>query len=499
MVRYRLSHDAKGGKIVQEANVVDEKKPLRDRLPFLTKASYSLGTAVDMWGLWLYPAVSYMIFNLYLGLDPRLVGVVVGSLRFWDAIVDPVVGWVSDNLRSKHGRRRPFILIAGILSGLCLPALFFMSPSWVGIKFLGISVVFWYMIGTNILYIPIISAFTVPYYSLGNEMTPDYEERTSIMSFRSVAQKISEVGNFLAFKFTTLAWFLIPGTGKQNTLLAMRVYTSILGIIMAVFAIIIFFRVKERYYEKVVVNVQKKISILSSLGETLSCKPFRYILIMGFAFTFGTSMVGALGYYVTRFYVAGGNEIAGNNWQSWMGLAFMAGGVIGVPIHAALAHRIGKRKAAIIACGVGICGYGGSWFFYTPQIPWLQTIASALIGMSAASLWMLHAAIGADIQDFDELNTGTRREGSFTACGSYILKFGNAIGTLLCGFIIAWSGFTWDLQVQATETIIKLRASLASLPVLGLIVAIFFILKVSITKEKSLEIRRQLEERRGTV
>jgi len=471
----------------------------RDRLPFITKASYSLGTAVDMWGLWLYPAVSYMIFNLYLGLDPRLVGIVVGSLRFWDAIVDPVVGWVSDNLRSAWGRRRPFILIAGILSGLCLPLLFFMSPAWVEIKFLGISVVFWYMIVSNFIYIPIISAFTIPYYSLGNEMTPDYEERTSIMSFRSVAQKISEVGNFLAFKFTTLAWFLIPGTGKQNTLLAMRVYTSILGLIMAIFSIIIFLRVKERYYEKVVIKVKKKISIISSLGETLKCKPFRQILIMGFAFTFGTSMVGALGYYVTRFYVAGGNEIAGNNWQSWMGLAFMFGGIIGVPILASLAHRIGKRRAALVACAIGICGYGGSWFLYTPHIQWLQTVASALIGMSAASLWMLHASIGADIQDFDELNTGTRREGSFTACGSYILKFGNAIGTLLCGFIIAWSGFTWDLKVQLPETILRLRTSLASLPVLGLIVAIICILRITITKQKSEEIRRSLEERRGTV
>jgi len=483
---------------VQETNIA-KKRTLRDRVPILTKISYSLGTAVDMWGLWLYPAVSYMVFNLYLGLDPRLVGIVVGSLRFWDAIVDPVVGWVSDNLRTRHGRRRPFILIAGILSGLLLPVLFLMSPAWVEIKFLGISVVFWYMIGSNFIYIPIISAFTVPYYSLGNEMTPDYEERTSIMSFRSIAQKISEIGNFLAFKFTTLAWFLIPETGQQNTLLAMRIYTSILGLMMAVFAVIIFLRVKERYYETVVVKLKTRISILSSYGETLRCRPFRYILIMGFAFTFGTSMVGALGYYVTRFYVAGGNEIAGNSWQSWMGLAFMFGGIVGVPIHATFAHRIGKRKAAIIACLVGICGYGGSWFLYTPHIQWLQMVSSALIGVSASSLWMLHAAIGADIQDYDELNTGTRREGSFTACGSYILKFGNAIGTLLCGFIIAWSGFTWERQVQLPETLFRLRAGLAIFPVLGLIVAIIFILKVFITKQMAEDIRGQLEDRRGEV
>jgi len=59
----------------------------------------------------------------------------------------------------------------------------------------------------------------------------------------------------------------------------------------------------------------------------------------------------------------------------------------------------------VVACLIGICGYGGSWWLYTPAIKWLQTISSGLMGMCAASLWMLHSAIGADIQDYDELNT----------------------------------------------------------------------------------------------
>lgn len=149
---------------MQEANVVNVKKPLRDRLPILTKMTYGLGTAVDMWGLWLYPSVAFAVFNMYLGVSPWLVGLALTLIRVFDAIVDPVVGWVSDNLRTRHGRRRPFILIAGILSGLMLPVLFWVSPSWVNVKFLGVSAIFWYMIGSNMIFIPIISSFTVPYY-----------------------------------------------------------------------------------------------------------------------------------------------------------------------------------------------------------------------------------------------------------------------------------------------------------------------------------------------
>ena len=484
---------------MREANVVNGKEALRDRLPISTKAFYSLGTAVDMWGLWLYPAVAFAVFNMYLGVQPWLVGLALTLVRIWDAIADPIMGWLSDNFRSKYGRRRPFILIAGILSGLCLPILFLVSPSWVDIKFLGVTVVFWYMLLSTMIYMPIVSAFTVPYYSLGAEMTPDYEERTSIMAYRSMAQKVSELGNYYALRFTNLAWFLIPGTGQKNTLLGMQVYTSILGVAMAILAVIIFFKTKERYYENVVLKDAKKISILSGFGEVLKCQPYRQMVIMGGAFTLGTSMVGALGYYATVFYVSGGDKIIGDNWQFWMGVAFMLGGIIGIPLLAKLSHRIGKREAAVAACIVGICGYGGSWFLYTPAIQWLQTISSGLMGMAAAALWMLHSSIGADIVDYDELNTGKRREGAFTSCASYVLKLGNSFGYFLSGLILTWSGFTWKLTVQAPQTIFWIRASLASLPIVGLAIAIIFVLRVPLTKQKSEEIRRSLEARRGTV
>ena len=247
------------------------------------------------------------------------------------------------------------------------------------------------------------------------------------------------------------------------------------------------------------VQVKRKISILSSYGETLKCAPFRKMMVVGAAFILGTSMVGSLGYYVTRFYVAGGDEILGNSWQTWMGVAFMLGGIVGVPTHAAISHRIGKRKAVVVACVIGICGYGGSWFLYTPAIQWLQTIASGLMGMAAASLWMLHSSIGADIIDHDELHTHERREGSFTACASYILKLGNSLGSSFAGGIIYLSGFTWTLKVQAPETIFWMRLSLASLPVAGLIIAIIFVLRVQLTKERVKENRRKLEDRRGKV
>jgi GPH family glycoside/pentoside/hexuronide:cation symporter len=121
------------------------------------------------------------------------------------------------------------------------------------------------------------------------------------------------------------------------------------------------------------------------------------------------------------------------------------------------------------------------------------------MGMAAASLWMLHSSIGADVMDYDELKTGKRREGSFTACASYILKLGNSFGYYISGLILTWSGFTWNLKAQAPETIFWIRFSLATLPIVGLAAAIIFVLRVPLTREKSEEIRDSLEGRRGTV
>ncbi|HEX9934398.1 MAG TPA: MFS transporter, partial [bacterium] len=158
-----------------------------------------------------------------------------------------------------------------------------------------------------------------------------------------------------------------------------------------------------------------------------------------------------------------------------------------------------KRNAVMAAAGIGIVGYGGSWFLYTPLIPWLQTIASATMGLASSGLWMLHSSIGADVIDYDELHTRKRREGSFTACSSYILKLSNSGGYLVSGLILGWAGFDASVRVQAPETVFWIRAMLATIPIAGMVLVILFISRLTLTKQKCEEIRKALEKRRGVV
>ena len=123
----------------QEATSKNIVSRIRDRIPVGTKISYGLGTALDMWGFWLYPGVAFAVFNIYLGVDPWLVGLALTLIRIYDAISDPITGWISDNFRSKFGRRRPFILVAGVLAGPWAPCSF---PCF---SFMGSPFVSWFV------------------------------------------------------------------------------------------------------------------------------------------------------------------------------------------------------------------------------------------------------------------------------------------------------------------------------------------------------------------
>jgi GPH family glycoside/pentoside/hexuronide:cation symporter len=464
-----------------------------DRVPARTKIAYGLGGSIDMWGHWLYPNLAYPVFNIFLGLSPQLVGLALMLIRIVDAISDPFFGWLSDNTRTRFGRRRPFIFVGALFAGLGLPLLFFVPSGWTG------DALFWWMLLSSLFYIPFVSCFNMPFQSLGNELTPDYHERTSVMSFKGVIQKIFEVAFFLGLPFTNLALFYNATTGKQNVLLGVQVYCGILGVIMAVSGLLVFFNVKERYYAGVAARQKEKVSLKESIYETLKCRPFRLKIIAGLCFSLGSSMVGSLGYYATVYHVAGGDTKLGNNWNGAMGAAWMIGGFLGVPALAWICRRLGKRPSILLACGIGFAAYGGTWFLYTPSLPWLQVLSSASMAFTAAGYYMLDQTIGADIMDYDELNTGKRREGAFSACGSWMNKVGNALGYFLSGQVLALTGFAADKAVQSPESIFWIRAMLAGIPITGVCLAAFFLWQYPLTQEKMAEVRAQLEARRGKV
>ena len=94
-----------------------------DRIPLRSKVVYGMGVAGDMWGHWLYPTIAFQIFGLALHVPGKLIGIAVLLNRIFDAFSDPIFGWLSDNTRTRMGRRRPFMLVASFAGGIGLPFL----------------------------------------------------------------------------------------------------------------------------------------------------------------------------------------------------------------------------------------------------------------------------------------------------------------------------------------------------------------------------------------
>ena len=521
----------------------DGKTSQRDRIPFREKFGYALGSFHDMWGHWLYPGLAYLVFNIYLGVSPKWIARALLFKLLFEAVWDSVFGWWSDNVRTRFGRRRPFLLVGSVLAGFILPMLFQVRPGWTEVQYFG------FMVSTIALLVPIMSCFYMPFQSLGAELTPDYHERTSIQAFRSAVQKVPELAMFGSGAFCsagvwvaatwgeaptrlamlarqTIGWFgniagslfsldfarfgtlmkmifgwvpAVEGT-KPNILIGAQVLTACMGCILLVAGIALFSLTHERYYDKLVKGRQGKISIKDTLWKALSCRPFRVNLSMALAYGIGTSMISTLGYYCTIYYVCHGDVALGNSWNFWMGIMGMVMGFCGIPVFTKLSRVIGKKRAMMIVQAIAIVGSLSSWWLYTPSLQWLQVFYTGITAFTGAGFWILYGSITADVIDYDELETTKRREGAFSACGSWILKFGVGIGAWLSGEILARTGFDAALGGnQTSHAIFVMRLLFATIPVVGSAVAFIMLINFPLTPKRMAEIRDQLEARRGQV
>lgn len=508
-----------------------------------SKLIYGLGAGNDMWGNWFYLSFVWVVFNQFLGVPGTVISSALAVRMGWDAITDPVFGWLSDNARTRFGRRRPFILVGSLLMGFSFPFLFTVGTDWSNTGY------FWYMLASSVVFMTFVSCFNMPYQSLGAELSPDYDERNSVFKFKGSIQKVLEIAGFAAGAFSTAliwenaTWADVPGnlatlfsnafawsasligslftlnfseayeliktpfgletgTGDENVnvLLGAQVYTSMLGVAMILIGLLLFFGLRERYFDKLVSKKQEQIKITASLGQALKCRPFRNQLAMALAYSLGLSMVGILGMYTTVYYVAGGNKTEGYLWNFAMGLSMAAFGFLGPLFFGLLTRYFDKRFTLIVVQLISLVVFVATWWLYTPETPWLQLFASGGIAFTQAGFWMMYSSIGADVIDYDELENGTRREGAFSACGSYIMKFGFLISMFTSGVILDATGFDAGLDgPQSDGTIFWMRFLLAAVPVVGILISLVAIFNFPLSKAKMQDVRAQLEERRGAV
>jgi GPH family glycoside/pentoside/hexuronide:cation symporter len=168
--------------------------------------SYSLGECANslvMNGIF---GFAMLFYTKSLGLDPTWAGLAMSVSVFWEAITEPVMGHISDNTRSRWGRRHPYILVGGLLMAVC-SYLIWTVPDFCRGSQMGI---FWYLVGMNLLLRTGLTMFFIPYMALGFEMCTDYQGRSRLQGIRQI---FNMAANFAG---PAMAWVFFFG-GKGNT------------------------------------------------------------------------------------------------------------------------------------------------------------------------------------------------------------------------------------------------------------------------------------------
>jgi GPH family glycoside/pentoside/hexuronide:cation symporter len=465
-----------------------------DRIPIFQKVIYSIGAFANT-AQAAFIGQMVIVLNLGLGVNPALVGLVGALPRIVDAISDPITGYISDNIRTRWGRRKPVIFFGAITGGICYALMFQLFKGHSELFY------FWYFLLLQTLYFIGFTCFSIPWIALGYEMTPDYHERTRL-------QAASNFVGQLPWLIAPWCWAIMHNQGWFTDIVhGGRVLAIIIGAVIVGCGILPAIFNKE-YFSKLPKpdirggwNVTK--DFFKGAFITLKCKPFVKLCLATLLIFGGFMCASAFTIYVVFFYVFKNAPVLDQAYaQGGLLLGFFGTfsaictmGVIWLTTW--LSRKLGKRNAFFITIPISILGYALKWIGYNPDHPYLLFIAAPFITFGLGSLFTLMSSMVADVCDYDELQTGTRREGMFSAVYWWMVKLGVALSSFISGLLINSTGFRQEIGLaQPPETMLWMRIYDIGIPIVTSFVAIFIIMKFDISEDKAYDIRAQVERRR---
>ena len=448
----------------------------------------------------MFPAViSIFIVVLVqnLGFPGWMWGVVSLVPRLFDAITDPIMGFISDNTKSKWGRRKQYVLLGAVIMGISFIVM------WQLYKDNTVDYNFTYFLLWSLVFYVGLTIFSVPYVAMGYEMSNDFHERTNIMA---VAQFIGQ------WAWVIAPWFWVIMDDKsffESGEVAVRELAIWVGIICMVFAMIpaIFIKSKstlnEKYDSITFKNILKSLHtiFIINFGQALKIKAFRKLCVATFLIFNAFNTVAAFTYFIIVFFLFNGATGPDGAWW-WPTLFGSVGALVTtflvIPVVTQMSKKIGKKKAFIVSQSVSIIGYIMLWFLFIPGKPYLFLFALPFFSFGIGGLFTLMMSMTADVIDLDELNTGKRREGIFGAIYWWMVKFGFGIAGGLSGVIFSVIGWESGGATQSEEALFGLRLFFSGLPILGTLIAIYIMWDYDLSEEKAGEIRAKLETRKAS-
>jgi GPH family glycoside/pentoside/hexuronide:cation symporter len=430
--------------------------------------------------------------------------------RILDSILDPILGHWSDNTHTRWGRRKPFMIGGSVMGALMLVAVWWANPHWgEWTKFLHLLV---FGTACYLCY----GLYSMTWTALGFELSDDYNERSRVQAYAGLILTVVLLMNswiyWLALRpmfgdgkgspylQTGLAWFYefavrqIQGDPsiKANEVAGMRWVSAVIGVLIIVSALVACFFVKERFTHA---NVRKHEPILPALRKAVKNRPFLVLLIYKSFQLFGERVYGGVCVYLNIFYVCAGNKELATKIGGLAGMIGAFWGIAIVPFIKPLSQKFGKRGGLVFGSSVVFVTAIIQPLLMNPRHPYLMLIPALLtIPVIAISNTMLNAIVP-DICDLDELQTGERREGLFTAVMGFIAKMEISATIVIVGYLLTFAGFDAKAATQ-TPVVLSKMYWMGIIPnILFTLAALITAIKFPMTEAMTREVHEKLATR----
>ena len=446
----------------------------KEKLSRRTKLMYGIGDG----GINLADTMVGLLFAIFLtdvvGLRPGLAAVVVFIGRTFDYVNDPLIGYLSDRTRTRWGRRRPFILF-----GMLPFALVYMLLWWIPPFTTQLGLAIYYGLAF-VLYDTAATVLYMPYFALTPELTSDYDERTSLTTYRMV---FSTIGAMVAF---TVPLAII---GTMNPASAARIMAVGAGV--AFFSILPMVAVFLGTRERAEYQQQEQNGLKASILAAIKNKPFLYATGI---FLFGWTALDVT--QATLLYFLKYRMNLEQNYDLVFGLLFVAA-LISLPLWNWVAGHWDKKRAVMLGMlflSVSIIGMG----FMRPDwgLP-AVLVFSTLVGFGLGAIQVLTWAMIPDAVEWDELQTGQRHEGMFYSLVQTLRKIGSSLSLPFVLLMLEWTGYVANAPVQPRNTILGIQALIGPIPAVFLLVGIIFASRYPLNRKLFDQVRADLAERRS--
>jgi glycoside/pentoside/hexuronide:cation symporter, GPH family len=448
---------------------------VQERLSPATKFIYGISD----FGFACTDTIMQVLFAIFMtdvvGLKPAYAALAVFIGRTWDYINDPLIGFLSDRVRSRWGRRRPFLLFGCIPFGLMFAMMWYRPPTDNQFLLAAYYAVAYFLFDSSYTFV------TMPYAALTPELTQDYDERTSLTTYRMA---FSIVGSLVAF----IVPLMIIGSMRPEN--ANRVFTMgiIFGAASALPLLLTFFGTCERpeYYTR------SQPSLRESFRAVWKNRPFLFAAgIFLFTWTAADIIQAFLLFFLKyRMNMEAQSDII-------LGAIFITALLV-LPLWNWISRKTDKRKAYIVGM-VFLSVIMIALIFISPSLGLPAVLGMAVLaGIGVSAIHVLTWAIIPDAIEVDELATGQRHEGIFYSLVSLFKKIASSIAIPLTLLVLDWSGYVSNAAVQKPSALLAIRVLTGPVPSVFLLGGIIFAIFYPLSRAGHAKTRQEIAARLGS-